>query len=157
PAAAAAAAVLPDAEHSEPVRTRERAMLSERFASWTGELAPGEATPRVAWKQNGQAYTAVFRPVPAGGATGGQHVVVDVSTRQGGKKMSTQLTMTRLSFSNFAQFVDRWNPDVQIHDDEIDGRFHSNTGIKLLSTGSVSPVFHGKVTLASRDINTESS
>lgn len=155
-ALAAAAAVRPEAEHSEPVRTRERTMLSQRFASWTGELAPGETTPpRVAWKQHGQAYTAVLRQVPAGDATSVEHMIVDVSTQQGGKKMSTQLTMTRLSFSSFAQFVDRWNPEVQIHDDEIDGRFHSNTEIKLLSTAGVSPVFHGKVTLAAHDINAD--
>jgi hypothetical protein len=67
------------------------------------------------------------------------------------------MTMTRLSFSNFAQFVDRWDPEVQIHDDEIDGRFHSNSEIRLLSTGSVSPVFRGKVTLAAHDIDTGES
>ena len=145
------------AQHSEPMPTREHTMLSKRFASWTGQFAPGEAEPRVAWKQNGQAYTAAFRRQPAGDATGVERVVVDVSTEQGGKKMSTQLTMTRLSFSSFAQFVDRWNPEVQIHDDEIDGRFHSNSGINLLSTGRVSPVFRGKVTLAAHDINTDSS
>jgi hypothetical protein len=67
------------------------------------------------------------------------------------------MTMTRLSFSSFAQFVDRWDPDVQIHDDEIDGRFHSNSEIRLLSTGGVSPVFRGKVTLAAQDIDTGDS
>ena len=88
---------------------------------------------------------------------GVEHVVVDVSTTQGGKKLSTQMTMTRLSFSNFAQFVDRWDPEVQIHDDEIDGRFHSNSEIHVLSSGGVSPVFHGKVTLAAHDIDTGDS
>jgi hypothetical protein len=154
----AVAAVTPlGAEHSEPIPTREHAMLSKRFASWTGQFEPGEAESRVAWKQNGQAYTAVFRQASAGDPTGVERIVVDVSTEQGGKKLSTQLTMTRLSFSNFAQFVDRWNPEVQIHDDEIDGRFHSNTEINLSSMGRVSPVFHGKVTLAAHDFNTDSS
>ena len=151
-----AALALGDAQHSEPVPTREHAMLSKRFASWTGQFAPGEAESRVAWKQNGQAYTAVFRQLPAGDATGVEHVVVDVSTEQGGKKMSTQLTMTRLSFSSFGQFVDRWSPEVQIHDDEIDGRFHSNTAINLSWMWRVKPVFNGKVTLASHDYKTDS-
>jgi hypothetical protein len=132
-------------------------MLGRRFSSWTGQFAPGAAESRVAWKQNGQAYTAVFHQQPSGDPMGVEHVVVDVSTTRGGKKLSTQMTMTRLSFSNFAQFVDRWDPEVQIHDDEIDGRFHSNTEIHLLSTGSVSPVFHGKVTLAAHDIDTADS
>jgi hypothetical protein len=142
---------------AEPVTTREHDMLDRRFASWTGQLAPGAAESRVAWKQNGQAYTAVFHQQPSGDPMGVEHVVVDVTTTQGGKKLSTQMTMTRLSFSNFAQFVDRWDPEVQIHDDEIDGRFHSNTEIHLLSTGGVSPVFHGKVTLAAHDIDTGDS
>ena len=105
-------------------------MLDRRFASWTGRFAPGAAESRVAWKQNGQAYAAVFHQQPSGDPMGVEHVVVDVTTTQGGKKLSTQMTMTRLSFSNFAQFVDRWDPEVRIHDDEIDGRFHSNSEIR---------------------------
>lgn len=146
-----------DTRPAAPVTTREHDMLDRRFASWTGRFAPGAAESRVAWKQNGQAYSAVFHQQPAGDPMGVEHVVVDVTTTQGGKKLSTQMTMTRLSFSNFAQFVDRWDPEVQIHDDEIDGRFHSNTEIRLLSTGSVSPVFRGKVTLAAHDIDTGDS
>ena len=146
-----------DTRPAEPVTTREHDMLGRRFGSWTGRFAPGAAESRVAWKQNGQAYTAVFHQQPSGDPMGVEHVVVDVTTTQGGKKLSTQMTMTRLSFSSFAQFVDRWDPEVQIHDDEIDGRFHSNSEIRLLSTGSVSPVFHGKVTLAAHDIDTGDS
>jgi hypothetical protein len=146
-----------DTRLAQPATTREQDMLGRRFSSWTGQLAPGAAESRVAWKQNGQAYTAVFHQQPSGDPMGVEHVVVDVSTTQGGKKLSTQMKMTRLSFSSFAQFVDRWDPEVQIHDDEIDGRFHSNTEIHLLSTGSVSPVFHGKVTLAAHDIDTGDS
>ena len=146
-----------DTRPAKPITTREHDMLDRRFGSWTGRFAPGAAESHVAWKQNGQAYTAVFHQQPSGDPMGVEHVVVDVTTTQGGKKLSTQMTMTRLSFSNFAQFVDRWDPEVQIHDDEIDGRFHSNSEIRLLSTGSVSPVFHGKVTLAAHDIDTGDS
>jgi hypothetical protein len=156
-AATSALAAQSDARRAEPIATREHEMLGRRFASWTGQLAAGAAESRVAWKQNGHAYTAVFHEQPSGDPMGVEHVVVDVSTTQGGKKLSTQMTMTRLSFSSFAQFVDRWDPEVQIHDDEIDGRFHSNTEIKLLSTGGVSPVFRGKVTLAAHDIDTGDS
>jgi hypothetical protein len=156
-ASAASEAGPTDTRPAQAATTREQNMLSRRFSSWTGQFAPGAADSRVAWKQNGQAYTAVFHQQASGDPMGVEHVVVDVSTTQGGKKLSTQMTMTRLSFSNFAQFVDRWDPEVQIHDDEIDGRFHSNTEIHLLSTGSVSPVFHGRVTLAAHDIDTGDS
>ena len=146
-----------DTRPAEPVTTRQHDMLDRRFASWTGGFSAGAAESRVAWKQNGQAYSAVFHQQASGDPMGVEHVVVDVTTTQGGKKLSTQMTMTRLSFSNFAQFVDRWDPEVQIHDDEIDGRFHSNTEIRLLSTGATSPVFRGKVTLAAHDIDTGDS
>ena len=58
--------------------------------------------------------------------------------------------MNRVAFSNFAQFIDRWDPEVQIHDDLIDGRFHSNTEIRVSRDRGVKPVFNGKVTLAAR-------
>jgi hypothetical protein len=137
-----------------PLPTRERQQIAKRFASWNGRFTPGKGEPSVDWKQDGQAYTAVFRAPSAADPMGVEHVVVDVSTEQGGKKMSTQLTMTRLAFSNFAQFVDQWDPDVQIHDDVIDGRFHSNTPINVLSSGRTSPVFLGKVTIASHELDT---
>jgi hypothetical protein len=136
-----------------PAQARERQMIAKRFSSWNGRFTPGEDAPSVDWKQDGQAYTAVFRAPSATDPLGLEHVVVDVSTQQGGKRMSTQLTMTRLAFSNFAQFVDRWDANVQIHDDVIDGRFHSNTPINVLSTGRTSPLFLGKVTIASHELD----
>ncbi len=153
--ASSAAPAAPSAAESPrglPMASREREMIAKRFASWNGRFTPGEGAPSVDWKQDGQAYTAVFRAPSAADPMGLQHVVVDVSTEQGGKRMSTQLTMTRLAFSNFAQFVDKWDPNVQIHDDVIDGRFHSNTPINLLSTGRTTPKFLGKVTIASHDL-----
>jgi hypothetical protein len=59
-----------DMRPAEPVTTREHDMLDRRFASWTGRLAPGAAESRVAWKQNGQAYTAVFHQQPSGDPMG---------------------------------------------------------------------------------------
>lgn len=41
---------------------------------------------------------------------------------------------------------------MQIHDDVIDGRFHSNSPIRVSREGGVRPLFNGKVTLAARDI-----
>jgi hypothetical protein len=44
---------------------------------------------------------------------------------------------------------------VQLHDDEIVGRFHSNTQLKLLYDASTGPRFSGKVTTAARGFDTE--
>src|SRR5690606_2594021 len=70
--------------------------------------------------------------------------------------VETEIELQRLAFSHFAQFVDRWDPNVQVHDDEIDGRFHSNSEIIVSSSRGVAPTFHGKVTTA-RDIDTSRS
>src|SRR5690606_29230278 len=69
---------------------------------------------------------------------------------------ATEVTMKRLAFSSFAQFVDRWDRDVQIHDDEVTGRFHSNSEINLLRNREARPIFHGRVTTASRTIRSDS-
>jgi hypothetical protein len=158
-AEAAAAAEAPGGEARVVVamEAHEQAMIEKRFASWNGRFTPGDGAPSVDWKQNGQAYTAVFRAPSATDPMGIEHIVVDVTTEQGGKKMSTQLTMTRLAFSNFAQFVDKWDPSVQIHDDVIGGRFHSNTPISLLAGGGASPQFLGKVTIASHALEATSN
>jgi hypothetical protein len=86
---------------------------------------------------------------------GMDHLTVEVTTERDGDRMLTELRLTRVAFSNFAQFVDRWDPNVAIHDDEIDGRFHSNSPIHVSGGPGVRPVFRGKVTLAARDIETD--
>jgi hypothetical protein len=84
---------------------------------------------------------------------GVQRVIVEVSTEANGKRLSTRLRMKRLAFSNFAQFVNRWDPDVQIHNDELDGRFHSNSEINLTYSREVVPLFQGRVTTTARRVN----
>ena len=135
---------------------RQRSMLSTRFASWTGDVVPDQSG-EVTWKHEGQEYTAVFRQQPPADSMGMEHVLVEVSTEQNGDRISTEMRMKRLAFSSFAQFVDRWDPEVQIHDDEVDGRFHSNSELHLLYSRDVKPIFHGRVTTASRGIRTDAT
>jgi hypothetical protein len=136
------------------VSRRQEAMLNRRLAKWSGnlpELEHGEA--RVTWRHNGQDYHAEFTRLPTEDDMAIERVLVQVSTEEDGTRYSTQMEMKRLSFSSYAQFVDRWSPNVAVHDDELDGRFHSNTQINLTYGRRVVPVFHGKVTTAARDIN----
>jgi hypothetical protein len=126
-------------------------MLEKRLASWTGRFEPG-AEPSLKWREGGRQYTAVLRRQPASDAMGMEHATVEVTTERDGNRFATELRMTRVAFSNFAQFVDRWDPDVAIHDDEIDGRFHANSEIRVSGGPGVRPVFRGKVTLAAHDI-----
>jgi hypothetical protein len=155
PVSAAASAPSPDAQTERiTVAAPQQAMLAERFADWTGRT--GEAAEPTVWKHSGREYTAVFRPLPADDSMGIDRLIVEISTEHGGRRVATEVTMKRLAFSSFAQFVDRWDPEVQIHDDEIDGRFHSNSEINLLRNRAARPIFRGRVTTASRTVRSDS-
>ncbi len=151
----AAAPATSPAAPGKPLANTERQMLTKRLASWTGHIATDEAEPTLTWREDGRHYTAVLRRQPATDAMGMDHLTVEVTTERDGNRMLTELRLTRVAFSNFAQFVDRWDPNVAIHDDEIDGRFHSNSPIHVSGGPGVRPVFRGKVTLAARDVETD--
>ena len=82
-----------------------------------------------------------------------EQAIVEISTERDGRRLSTEMHMRRLAFSNYAQFVDRWDRNVEFHDDELDGRFHSNSEINLNNDRSTAPRFHGKVTTAAHSVN----
>ena len=158
---AVAAEGLPAAESTdtaeEPVRSlasNEQRAVQRRLSSFTGgvDIAAGAT---VEWRDDGQDYTAKLKRIPASDAMGMEQLLVELTTERDGERLMTELRMNRLAFSNFAQFIDRWDPEVQIHDDFIDGRFHSNTEIRVSRESGVHPVFSGKVTVAGGDIRTD--
>jgi hypothetical protein len=73
-------------------------------------------------------------------------------TDKDGKRMKTRLSLKRLSFSHFTQLVNHWDPNIQLHDDVIDGRFHSNTEIGIAFSGGIEPRFFGKVTTSAQSM-----
>ena len=77
--------------------------------------------------------------------------------RISGKRLTTRVSLKRLAFSQFTQMVDHWDPMVQLHDDEIVGRFHSNSQFNVMYDSRTAPKFLGKVTTAARSFRTESS
>lgn len=107
----------------------------------------------VNWKYKGQEFEAKFHPSKADSDMGIDELKVEVATEQDGEYLTTTLHLKKLVFSNFAQFVDHWEPNTVIHDDQMDGRFHSNTQINFSSSRRVAPVFYGKVTTAASGIN----
>jgi hypothetical protein len=155
PVAATAGEEQPAVPAQQPIDAEAEKLFGRRLASWTGRFEPGEPAPTMHWRQDGQHYTAVLRKLPNSDVMGMEHLAVDVTTERDGQRLMTQLRMTRLAFSNFAQFVDQWDPGVQIHDDEIDGRFHSNSEIRVSGLGRVQPVFRGKVTVAAGDVQSD--
>jgi hypothetical protein len=122
--------------------------VRSQLSSWTGKLSPDDPDSTLTWREDGQTYTAVLKRVPATDAMGMEALAVELTTQRDGEQLVTELRMSRLAFSNFGQFVNQWDPDVSLHDDVIDGRFHSNSQVTIGRTGRATPEFRGKVTIA---------
>jgi hypothetical protein len=125
----------------------EKAAISKRLERLAADSR--EAHRReVSWQQDGRQYSAVLVRQQASDGSALEQVVADVSTSDRGRNLTTRVNLRRLAFSQFTQMVDTWDPMVQLHDDEIVGRFHSNSQLKLLHDASTAPRFSGKVTTA---------
>ena len=152
PAATETAAL---ATPSRALASCEQQAVRRRLSSWTGSLDSATGTT-LEWRDDGQDYTAVLKRLPASDAMGMEQLLVELTTQRDGERLVAELRMNRIAFSNFAQFIDRWDPNVQLHDDLIDGRFHSNSEIRVSRESGAQPVFTGKVTVAGGDIRTDS-
>ena len=101
-----------------------------------------------------QKFEIQIQHLPARSSTELDEIIFDITTKQNGKILSTQMRMRRLAFSNFAQLVDYWDPQVAVHDDVFEGRFHTNYAFAISRSKGVGPQFHGKVTTAAYDVKT---
>ncbi|HEX7113812.1 MAG TPA: hypothetical protein VF193_01665 [Steroidobacter sp.] len=135
-----------------PMSSAEREMLSERLTR-LAERLESERQTNLAWEQDGTRYDAVLIEERANDGTSLDRVVAEVSATGRGKRLTTRVVMQRLAFSQFSQMVDRWDPMVQLHDDKIVGRFHTNSRFKLLNDTGARPTFLGKVTTAARSFD----
>ncbi|HEY0680928.1 MAG TPA: hypothetical protein VGD45_01215 [Steroidobacter sp.] len=127
----------------------ELAALPERLARLIEQQA-GKLESQLEWQDNGKQYTAKLVWERAKDGTALEHVIAQVSAASHGKLLSTRIMLKRLAFSQFTQVVDRWDPMVQLHDDVIVGRFHSNSQFNVMHDSRVGPKFLGKVTTAAR-------
>ena len=140
------------------ISRKQEKMLKKKVNKWTDTLhRMSGLAAGLTWKYKGQEYQAEFTELPAADDMGIQRVIVEISTEEDGKRLTSEVHMKRLAFSNYAQFVNRWDPNVEIHGDELDGRFHSNTKINLRYDRQAKPLFHGMVTTTSRSINVTES
>jgi hypothetical protein len=107
-------------------------------------------TPRIhtAWQQDGRQYVAELVLEPATDGIEPDRVVAQISAEDQGRQLKTRIMLKRLPFSHFAQLIDRWDPMVQLHDDEIVGRMHINSRFNLLDDSQARPAFLGKVSTA---------
>jgi hypothetical protein len=134
------------------IATPEQELLTRRIMQEVQKLSPTDAAQiRLSWQDGDRSYVAMMTSQPATGAMDIERAVVDIEAEENGKRRRTRMYVKRLAFSHFAQMVDRWDTEVQIHDDIVSGRFHSNSAIILAYDRKVAPLFLGKATTAARD------
>jgi hypothetical protein len=160
PAMQSVASLVPIAESAPaatdaapPVPQDQEQALFEQLARLAEQYADTERA-HVEWEQDGRRYRAALRMERARDGMSPDRVIAQVSAAAHGKELMAQVTLRRLPFSQFAHMVDRWDPLVQFHDDEIAGRVHSNTPFNLLYDSRTAPRFLGKVTTAARTFRT---
>jgi hypothetical protein len=123
--------------------------MTRKVLRWAQGLRDSNETPsELSWQQDGRAYTAVLKRRPAVTNTDIESAIVEIVTLEDGKELRTRVRLKRLAFSQYTQLVDRWDSSVQLHNDEVVGRFHSNSEITLGYDRAVAPRFLGKVTTA---------
>jgi hypothetical protein len=106
------------------------------------------------FENNNQKNEIQIKHLPAKSATELDGVLFDITTQESGKILSTQVRTKRLAFSSFAQLVDYWDPQVAVHNDVFEGRFHSNYTFSISRSKGIGPKFQGKVTTAAYDVKT---
>ncbi|HEY8538545.1 MAG TPA: hypothetical protein VIL28_06740 [Steroidobacteraceae bacterium] len=146
---------LPQARKIE-IPPEQRTKLLERITQAARELTDLAQT-EITWEEDGREYRAVLRREAPSSSMDLERVAAEVRTTDQGTSMHTQLWLSRLAFSQFGQVIDRWDPNVQLHDDEIIGRFHSNTSLLIRASHEAIPKFFGKVTVAARDLRFDGS
>ncbi len=125
----------------------EKEMVARRIKDWSRKIRDPEQVPTsLTWREKDRQYTAEFARHPATSVTDLEKVDVVVTTEENGRSMRSRLQLMRLAFSQFAQLVDQWDETMQLHDDEIYGRFHSNSKFLLARDEAVMPRFFGQVT-----------
>lgn len=135
------------ASEAVAIRTRERRMLAKRVDRLANQLLDAEqSSRRVSWRYRKRQYSAVITREPAADEMDFETVSVEIETTDNGQALTSRVQLRRLAFSHFTQLVDQWDPMVQLHDDEITGRFHSNSELVLGWSSEVAPRFSGLVT-----------
>ena len=112
---------------------------------------------QVTWNQDGEQYNADLVLERARNGVEPDRVIAEVSAASRGRQLRTRILLRRLPFSYYTQIVDRWDPMIQLHDDEIVGRMHINSRFNVLDDSQATPQFLGKVTTAAVGFNMRST
>jgi len=126
--------------------------LAQRVEQLAEDMAQARRA-RVAWEQDGRHYEAELLVAPAPDGVQLDRMIAEIHTQDQGRRLRTSIRLKRLPFSHFAQVIDRWDPMVQLHDDEILGRMHVNSRFNVLFDSKAAPRVLGRVTTAARGFN----
>ena len=147
------------ATHSEPTVVLPQAQASallrriERLAERTLKNEP-RAT--VTWKRRGRQYNAELVLERAQDGVEPDRVVADISSEDRGRQLKTRIVLKRVAYSHFTKIIDFWDPMVELHDDEIDGRVHFNSRLNVLSDSQARPTLLGKVSTSAGSVHVRS-
>lgn len=136
-----------------PLADKEQQRFEHELAKFAAKpLFVGHKDTSLVFKSGEQVFIAKVQHQPAANATGIDEAEVTITAIKHGQQWQTRMRLKRLAFSHFAQFVDEWDPRVAVHDDQLDGRFHTNSGFTISSSRGVQPKFQGKVTTAAFEV-----
>jgi len=138
-----------------PMSEKQERILEKKIAKLTEKLNKMEWSDTIInFEYRGQIFDVEVRHKPAQRATDLDELIFEITTEKDGETLSTTMRMKRLAFSNFAQLVDYWDPLVAVHDDEFEGRFHTNYAFSISRSKGIGPKFHGRVTTAAVEFKT---
>lgn len=138
---------------SVPIKVEHREMLKEQIDQWSEDiyeiLELEGLEDQFAWQHQGVDFQASFEKIEPVDDTDFERIAVTVIAELDGQKQATKIYLRRLAFSDYGQFIDRWERDTVLFNDVIDGRLHSNTRIMVDANAKIKPLIYGKVTTAS--------
>ncbi|MDO9478205.1 MAG: hypothetical protein Q7L07_15970 [Pseudohongiella sp.] len=87
---------------------------------------------------------------PAVELTGLEQVDVEITRQIKGQPHRARIRLQERALSHYAKFINNWDANVTLGDDQIDGRFHSNSDVNFESFARPRSQFNGEVTIARR-------
>jgi len=82
--------------------------------------------------------------------TGLAQVDVAITRQIDGQPHQMRIRLQERALSHYAKFINRWDSDVTLGDDRVDGRFHANSDVNFESFANPRSQFNGEVTIARR-------
>ncbi|MEP5763239.1 MAG: hypothetical protein ABJ308_01530 [Halieaceae bacterium] len=134
-----------------PMESDHRQILQTALHRWQQQLpAWTDSDEPLRWRQGEQEFRASVERLAPDSAMDLERAILDVRTEIDGLSLSAQVPVKRLAFSAYAQLVDRWDPEISLANDQIDGRFHSNSPLLVEVDAESGPRVTGMTTVSGR-------